>query len=62
VSPICGRPGPSTMASYRKSIRLHLKPYLGAVPLRTLTTVRIDAVYRQLEARRRRDHKGAETG
>jgi hypothetical protein len=50
------------MASYRKSIRLHLKPYLGAVPLRTLTTVRIDAVYRQLEARRRRDHKGAETG
>lgn len=51
------RLGASTMASYRKNIRLHRKPYLGAVPLRTLTTLRIDAVYRQLEARGRRDHR-----
>ena len=42
-----GRPGcawrASTVASYRKNIRLHLKPQLGAVPLRSLTTARIDA-------------------
>lgn len=56
------RLGASTMASYRKNIRLHHKPYLGAVPLRSLTTVRIDALYRQLEARGRRDHKGELTG
>lgn len=56
------RLGASTMASYRKNIRLHLKPYLGAVPLRSLTAVRIDALYRQLEARGRRDHKGELTG
>ena len=27
------RLGPSTVASYRKNVRLHLTPYLGAVPL-----------------------------
>ena len=50
------------MASYRKNIRLHLKPYLGAVPLRTLTTARIDTVYRELERSGRRDHKGKRRG
>jgi hypothetical protein len=53
------RLGASTMASCRKNIRPHLKPYLGAVPVRTLSTVRIDAVYRQLEAR---DHQGVGIG
>ena len=56
------RLGPSTVASYRKNIRLHLKPYLGAVPLRSLTTARIDALYRELERSGRRDHKGERTG
>jgi integrase len=56
------RLGPSTVASYRKNIRLHLRPYLGAVPLRSLTTARIDAVYRELERSGRRDHKGERTG
>ena len=56
------RLGASTVASYRKNIRLHLKPYLGAVPLRTLTTARIDTVYRELERSGRRDHKGERSG
>ena len=43
------RLAPSTVASYRKNMRLHVEPYLGTVPLASLTTARIDALYRQLE-------------
>jgi integrase len=56
------RLGASTVASYRKNIRLHLTPYLGTVPLRSLTTARIDVLYRQLERSGRRDHRGEQTG
>jgi integrase len=56
------RLAPSTVASYRKNVRLHIKPYLGAVPLASLTTARINALYRELEASGRRDHRGERTG
>lgn len=55
------RLAPSTVASYRKNVRLHIDPYVGSLPLASLTTAKIDAVYRQLEDTGRRDHK-ANTG
>jgi integrase len=51
------RLAPSSVASYRKNVRLHIKPYLGSVPLASLTGPRITALYRQLEAGGRADHK-----
>lgn len=56
------RLSPSTVASYRKNVRLHLTPYLGALPLNRLTAVRIDTHYRQLEASGRRDGRGELAG
>lgn len=52
----------STVASYKKNIRLHLKPYLGAIPLASLTTTKIDALYRTLETSGRRNGKGELAG
>src|SRR5262245_36060656 len=51
------RLAPSTVAGYRKNIRLHLKPHLGSVPLVSLTPARISAAYRLLERSGRLDHK-----
>jgi hypothetical protein len=51
------RLAPSTVASYRKNVRLHIKPYLGSVPLASLTGPRITALYHQLEAGGRADHQ-----
>lgn len=51
---------PSTMASYRKNVRLHLKPRLGSVPLQQLTGARISTAYRGMEADGRQDHKAGE--
>jgi integrase len=48
----------STISSYRKNVRLHLKPYLGAIPLSSLTSVRVAALYRELQQSGRRDWKG----
>ena len=56
------RLGASTVASYKKNIRLHIKPYIGAVPLASLTTAKIDALYRTLETNGRRDGKGQLVG
>jgi integrase len=53
---------PSTMASYRKNIRLHVKPYIGEVPLASLTSARLTRLYNELEASGRRDGKGELTG
>lgn len=50
--------GPSTIASYRKNVRLHITPYLGGVPLVSLTPPRIAALYRELQRSGRRDYKG----
>jgi integrase len=52
----------STVASYKKNIRLHLKPYLGKVLLASLTTAKINTLYRTLEEKGRRDGKGELTG
>jgi integrase len=54
------RLAPSTLASYRKNVRLHVKPDLGSVPLMRLTTSRIDQLYRKLETSGRADHRQGE--
>lgn len=54
------RLAPSTVASYRKNIRLHIAPELGTVPLAALTTERIDRLYRELERGGRADHRAGE--
>lgn len=46
---------PSTVASYRKNVRLHLKPRLERVPLSSLTGTAITALYRELESSGRKD-------
>jgi integrase len=53
------RLAPSTVASYRKNIRLHLAG-LAAVPLSSLTTAAIDKEYRRLETSGRADHRQGE--
>jgi integrase len=50
----------STVASYKKNIRLHIKPYIGGVPLASLTTAKINEMYRKLETCGRKDHKAGE--
>ena len=54
------RLAPSTVASYRKNIRLHVQPHIGSMPLASLTTVRLTALYRQLEKSGRKDHRAGE--
>lgn len=54
------RLAPSTVASYRKNVRLHIAPNVGSVPLASLTPVTLDRLYRQLEAGGRADHKAGE--
>jgi integrase len=56
------RLAPSTMSSYRKNVRLHVVPYIGAVPLASLTSARLTALYRELETSGRRGQKGERTG
>ncbi len=52
------RLSPSTLASYRKNIRLHVDPYLGATPVARLTGAAVDAWMRQLETSGRADGTG----
>ena len=54
------RLAPSTVASYRKNIRLHIAPDVGTVPLAALTTERVDRLYRELERAGRADHREGE--
>jgi integrase len=51
------RVAPSTMASYQKNVRLHIKPALGELQLARLTGAQISALYRELECHGRRDHE-----
>ncbi len=48
---------PRTVASYWKNVRLHITPYLGTVSLASLTSARLTALDRELEASGRADHK-----
>lgn len=52
------RLSPSTIASYRKNVRLHVQPYLGKLRLEQLTGTRLTALYRQLEREGRADGTG----
>jgi integrase len=52
------RLSPSTVSSYRKSIRLHIDPYLGAVPIARLTGTAVNAWMRTLETSGRADRRG----
>jgi len=54
------RLAPSTVASYRKNIRLHVTPYIGSLPLASLTSAHIAALYRRLEISGRADHRQGE--
>jgi integrase len=53
---------PGTVASYRRNLRVHVTPAIGAVPLASLTTARINALYRELERSGRADVKQGERG
>ena len=52
------RKGPTTVASYRKNVRLHVVPHIGDVKLAALTGARLTALYRQLETSGRQDGAG----
>src|SRR3954452_294897 len=52
------RLSPSTLSSYRKNIRLHIDPYLGAQPVARLTGPMVDAWMRKREASGRADGQG----
>ena len=56
------RLAPGTMTGYRGNVRNHVVPYIGALPLASLTSARLTALYRELEESGRRDHKGERTG
>ena len=45
----------ATLASYRKNIRLHIDPHLGAQPIARLTGPMVDAWMRKLETSGRAD-------
>ncbi|MFT4227087.1 tyrosine-type recombinase/integrase [Micropruina sp.] len=51
------RLAPSSMASYRRNIEHHVKPYLGNVPLQQLTGPRLTKLYRELETSGKVNHK-----
>jgi integrase len=52
------RKEPSTVASYRKNVRLHVTPHIGDVRLSQLTGSRLTKLYCELERNGRADGKG----
>lgn len=52
------RLSPSTIASYRKNVRLHLAPAIGALRLDQVTGTRLSGLYRTLETSGRADGQG----
>jgi integrase len=52
------RKEPSTVASYRKNVRLHVTPHIGALRLTQLTGGRLTKLYRELERAGRVDGTG----
>jgi integrase len=52
--------GDSTRASYAKNIRLHVVPYLGTVPLASLTSAKVAGLYRTLLTSGRKDYRAGE--
>ena len=56
------RLAPGTMPGYRGNVRNHVTPYIGRLPLASLTSTRLTALYRELEESGHRDRKGERTG
>jgi integrase len=56
------RLAPGTMTNYRCNVRNHVDPYIGSVPLASLTSARLTALYRELEESGKRNRKGERTG
>lgn len=54
------RLAPSTVASYRKNVRLHITPNIGMVPLASVTSARLTKLYVELEKDGRADHRAGE--
>jgi integrase len=54
------RLAPSTVASYKKNVRLHVVPNVGNMPLASLTPARLTKLYVTLEKDGRADHKAGE--
>lgn len=52
------RKEPTTVASYRKNVRLHVVPHIGAMRLEQVTGTRLTKLYRHLEREGRVDGKG----
>lgn len=52
------RKEPSTVASYRKNVRLHVTPHIGELRLEQLTGTRLTKLYHQLEQSGRVDGNG----
>lgn len=52
------RKEPSTIASYRKNVRLHVVPHIGSLRLEQLTGTRLTKLYRHLETAGRADGTG----
>lgn len=52
------RKQPSTVASYRRLLRLHVIPHIGTVELRKVTPARLARLYRYLEQEGRADQSG----
>jgi integrase len=49
---------PSTHYSYSRNIKLHVKPYLGSVPLASIDAGMLNGLYAQLLAEGRKNQKG----
>jgi integrase len=56
------RRGPNTMAKYHAHARNHVIPYIGAIPLASLTSARLTALYKELEESGHRTRRGERTG
>lgn len=51
------RLAPSSMASYRRNVEHHVKPYLGDLPLQQLTGPKLTKLYRELETIGKANHQ-----
>jgi integrase len=56
------RLAPGTLIRYRGLLDNHVIPYIGALPLASLTSARLTALYRELEESGHRNRKGERTG
>ncbi len=56
------RLAPGTMSGYRGNMRNHVIPYIGSLPLASLTSTRLTKLYRELEESGHRDRNGERTG